>query len=350
MSVWWLADDRPGNLTQSLGLLDALKLPYRRLNLDITPASGNVCRTRFPELVPPWPRLLITTGGRTVQAAEWVKKQSGGTAKVVMLGRKGARRLLSFDAVVAPFYARLPKRHNLIETLLPLCRVSTRSLRQAAMQCPALLSAAEKPRVVVLVGGHSGRFLWNTEIALQMAKDLSRWIATQGGSLTLIASRRTGDEETAALARGLNGKGTLIAWKPDVSVPYLSYLAAADVLVVTGDSESMLAEALATPSPVYLYRLPERRLKVKKRLKVALRTIIYATLKERGLYAKWVHQGITLPPPRDYAVLHEKLEGLGHLRQFFPDVELVTAKRRPFNEAERVATELLNRGVVWKGE
>ncbi len=346
MSVWWLADDRPGNLTQSLGLLDALKLPYKRLNLDIMPGSGNVCRTRFPELAPPWPRLLITTGGRTALPAEWVKKQSGGTTRVVMLGRKGARRLLSFDAVVVPFYARLPKRDNLIETLLPLCRVDTRSLRRAAMQCPALLSAAEKPRVVVLVGGHSGRFLWNTEIALQMAKDLSRWVATQGGSLTLIASRRTGEEETAALARGLSGKGTLIAWKPGVSVPYLSYLAAADVLVVTGDSESMLAEALATSSPVYLYKLPEKALGAKKHFAAALRTFLYASLKERTLYAKWIHHGSMLPPPRDYTALHRKLEELGQLRYFAPGVALETTKRDPLNEAKWVADELRRRGVI----
>ncbi len=348
MSVWWLVDDRPGNLTQSSGLLDALKLPYqcKHLNFGIIPASGNVCRTRFPELAPPWPRLLITTGGRTALPAEWVKKQSGGMTKVVMLGRKGARRLLSFDAVVVPFYARLPKRDNLIETLLPLCRVNTRSLRQAAMQCPGLLSSADKPRVVVLVGGHSGRFLWNTEIALQMAKDLSQWVATQGGSLTLIASRRTGEEETAALARGLSGKGTLIAWKPGVSVPYLSYLAAADVLVVTGDSESMLAEALATSSPVYLYRLPELTVTAKKRYKTIWRVTLYSFLKKREEYAKWIHEGRVLPPPRDYAALHEKLEGLGRLRYFFPAVELVTAKRRPLNEAEGVAAELRRRGVI----
>ena len=46
-----------------------------------------------------------------------------------------------------------------------------------------------------------------------------------------------------------------------------SYLAFADVLIVTGESESMLAEAAATHKPVYIYPLPERPGNVKSQLK-----------------------------------------------------------------------------------
>ncbi len=348
MSTWLLVDDRPGNVTQSLGLLDALKISYqrKRLHLSIVPDSGNDCSTHFPELEAPWPELLITTGGRTVRAAEWVKKQSDGATRVVMLGRKGARRLLSFDAVVAPFYARLPRRDNLIETLLPLCRVNQAILRLAASEWPGLLSTAERPRVVALVGGHNGRFRWNTEIASRMAMELAQWVSSAGGTLTLIASRRTGEKERVALERGLKDRGKLIAWKPGGGVPYLSYLAAADVLVVTGDSESMLAEALATPSPVYLYRLPERSPTAKKRFKVVLRTTSYTYMRSRKWYAKWIHCGMVLPPPRDYSALYAKLEGLGQLQYFFPGSELVTTPRQPLNEAERVAQELQRLGIA----
>ena len=38
----------------------------------------------------------------------------------------------------------------------------------------------------------------------------------------------------------------------------MGYLALADVLIVTGESESMLAEAATTDIPLYIYPLPER--------------------------------------------------------------------------------------------
>jgi mitochondrial fission protein ELM1 len=40
--------------------------------------------------------------------------------------------------------------------------------------------------------------------------------------------------------------------------PYFGYVAGADALVVTGDSESMIAEACATGKPVYVYEIPEK--------------------------------------------------------------------------------------------
>ena len=78
--------------------------------------------------------------------------------------------------------------------------------------------------------------------------------------MKLLRRRRTGSESAEALAKSLLGAAQLYVWADGkADNPYLSYLAAADILVVTGESESMLMDAIATGKPVYIYPLRQRR-------------------------------------------------------------------------------------------
>ncbi len=321
--LWILADDRPGNLTQSLGLAQALGRLYEVKDI----------RDR---LLPPWPSLVIACGERTAPVAEWVKRQSGGEIRAVQIGRKGGRRLLSFDAVVAPFYARLPPAANLIETRAPLCRIDASRLRRAADRHPEILSQAASPRIVVLVGGYNSRFLWNSEIAARMAEELAVWTRAASGSLWLLTSRRTGDDETAVLRERVGDRGRVIAWGEEGDA-YLAYLAKADVLVVTGDSESMLAEALATAHPVYVYPLPPQLSGLKRSLRWQARTWLYLGARNQSFYRYWVHRGKIRPPPRDFQWWHRYLQEQGQIRIWSGREAVVRFRRDPLREAHRVA-------------
>jgi mitochondrial fission protein ELM1 len=71
-----------------------------------------------------------------------------------------------------------------------------------------------------------------------------------GATVFATTSRRTGPKATVALKKGLGPCCYLHEWQPDRSEnPYLAYLALADILIVTGESESMLADAAATGNP-----------------------------------------------------------------------------------------------------
>jgi hypothetical protein len=67
------------------------------------------------------------------------------------------------------------------------------------------------------------------------------------------ASRRTGAAATDALAMALAPvPHRLHRWGGTGYNPYLGFLAWAEVVVVSGDSVSMLSEALMTASPVFV--------------------------------------------------------------------------------------------------
>jgi mitochondrial fission protein ELM1 len=78
-------------------------------------------------------------------------------------------------------------------------------------------------------------------------------VAGFAGSVLATASRRTGSPAEEAMAAALAGHPhRLFHWGDAPPNPYAGFLAWADQVVVTGDSVSMLSEALATAGPVFI--------------------------------------------------------------------------------------------------
>lgn len=270
--VWVLVDDRPGNSTQSLGLAQVLDWPYDVKELHFTPLARWIKkflgpfaatdraldRPRSARLNPPWPDLVISAGWRPAQVARWIKRQSRGHTRIVQLGRKGGQVACLFDLVVSCSYFRLPPHPRRIDVAAPLTQVSPERLAEAAAHWKLEGEQSSHPRIVVLVGGVTKRHCWDADIAHRFSEDVRTFALKLGGTIFLVTSRRTGTKTTTALQSPFGDNAHLHQWQPEQkSNPYLAYLALADVIVVTGESESMLAEAAATGKPLYIYPLPE---------------------------------------------------------------------------------------------
>lgn len=270
--VWVLADERPGNTTQALGLVLALGWPYEIKELRFLPTTPRrqrwlgvwdaslqrVDRSCSVALHPPWPDLVIAAGWRLAIVSRWIKKQSRGHTRLVQLGRKGSQVAGLFDVVVSCSYFHLPSHPRRIELVAPLSQAAPQQIAEARVRWQSLFAQIPRPHVVILVGGTTKRHRWNAEIASRLGKEVHEFAEGIGGSVFAVTSRRTGTEATAALQAALSGH-QVHEWQPDQKEnPYLAYLATADMLVVTGESESMLAEAAAMGKPTYIYPLDER--------------------------------------------------------------------------------------------
>jgi mitochondrial fission protein ELM1 len=166
--------------------------------------------------------------------------------------------------------------------------------------------------------------------------EVRRFAEAMAGTVFATTSRRTGSKATAALKKGLGDSCYVHEWQPDDSEnPYLAYLALADILIVTGESESMLSDAAAAAKPIYIYPLPEQKLDRWTRLKEWIvargekqRLGLRGTIKpQRGLQyvcARLVERGIILPQP-DLHMLHETLVGSGVARFFGSKLSLTGA-------------------------
>ena len=338
LTVWALLDDQPGNSTQSLGLAQSLGWPMEVKHLRFKPLSR--IREFFADdspqllleapsspLVAPWPDLVIATGKRPSRIAKWIKQESLGKTKLIQIGRKGGIVADDFDLVITPNYCRQTPHPHRLTSLLPPTQASLDKLQQAKTQWHPHSEHDPQPRVVVLVGGNTKRHAFHKQEAIKFARDIKGFAQELNGSVYVTTSRRTGEEASQALMDELAGFAKIYQWKQDQKEsPYWGLLAWGDVIIVTGESESMIAEAAGTGKPLYIYGLPTKPLTLKGKLKEwIVQKAHHRPLNNRGtvrpqqkleLFCAWLIAKGWVLPMRDLTLLHQSLYDRGIAKPF----------------------------------
>jgi hypothetical protein len=115
-------------------------------------------------------------------------------------------------------------------------------------------------------------------------------------------------EAREAFFAALTAPGLRYTWRPnDPGNPYFGALALADQFIVSGDSASMLAEAVRRIRPVHVARLPMLLRKKRQRSEVLRRLLpafVYETLADWNL----------VKPNRAMDQLHQRLADDGLVR------------------------------------
>lgn len=265
--VWAILEGRAGDDNQVRNLVAALDWPcefktplFRMRDVVFHRITGRIAgRSGQPGLFkPPWPDMVVTIGGRSASAARWIKSQSNGRTKLICLGRPWAP-LHWFDLVVTTPQYRLPRLPNVLQNTLPLNRLPEPADGPSADQRVSEIEQLPSPRIAVMVGGSNGNFRFDRSVAVDMASRVDALARETGGSLMITTSPRSDPEAGRALLESVRAPHVGYLWRPEIKAqnPYAEFLQAADHIVVTADSASMIAEACATRAQVSLYELPE---------------------------------------------------------------------------------------------
>jgi len=260
-SLWVLLGNRHGDNRQLLAIADALDRPYRAVQLGfkrgarLAPARWFAHRLTWradPDLAPPWPRAVLAAGRKSVPAALWIRRASGGKTRLVHVNRPWAP-LAWFDLVVTTSQYGLPGRANVLVNLLPFVP----PLAPAPLPAAFAERAATLPRpwTAVLVGGNSRPFVLDAPAAGRLAGLVNAEVKRTGGGAWVLDSPRTPVAATAALERGLEVPALFVRFGRDENC-YAALLGLADRFIVTADSASMLTEALLSGKPVTPFALP----------------------------------------------------------------------------------------------
>lgn len=200
-------------------------------------------------------------------------------AKAIAIMRPGIFPVSKFDLVLMPEHDRPPERRNVTATIGSLNDVDAASMKEdferLTQARPALkcLEAADALKIGVLVGGNSKNYRFSTEMTLFLCQQLEKALQDFKGILLLTTSRRTPVDVVAILKERFKDhpccKLFVVATEenPGGTVGGIFHLS--DVLIVTGESISMVSEAAASGKYVVVFEphSREKKNKVKSFLK-----------------------------------------------------------------------------------
>jgi mitochondrial fission protein ELM1 len=260
---WVLTTGETGMRSQVIGLAEAIGLPFEEKQISLrAPWSwlpGHLCPLPLAgldpahdRLAPPWPRLLISCGRRSTAASIAVRRAARGRTMTVHIQDPQAPPS-AFDLVI-------PMRHDGLEgeNVFPvdtaLHRMSPAALAQGEKDWRERLKPNDGKLLGIILGGANRHYRFSAETIARLTA-IVRDAHDRGNSVIVTPSRRTEPAVTEALQREFGAQDWFTLWDGSGDNPYAGILALADRLVVTGESVSMVSEALATGHPVHVLPL-----------------------------------------------------------------------------------------------
>ena len=260
--VWVLLGPHKGDNNQLLALADGLGRPYRTIQMRYRwfahwPA---VCRSittagldaeARSEIAPPWPSLVLGIGQRSVPVARLIQRESYGQTKIIRLGDPMVSHSL-FDLVITTTQYAVRDGSNVIR--LPITITNQDNAEPTKFE-ERWLSSFARPRRLLVIGGKTSLWRFDANLLSETIRILQEKCKVAGGSVIAVTSPRT-SPALAAAAEAVLGKAGVVT---NAFPRYPVLLRAADEIHVTGDSVSMVSDAVASGKPVGLLRLePDR--------------------------------------------------------------------------------------------
>ncbi|MEX1060935.1 MAG: mitochondrial fission ELM1 family protein [Methyloceanibacter sp.] len=268
--TWIITDGSVGMEAQGIAVAEAVGLPFSlkrvrvrgvmrllpaRLQIYLPPGRLLHSVSSNEPLQPPWPRLVISIGRRSVPIALAIKRLSDPRAFALHIQNPKVPPKL-FDLIAAPVHDDF-EAPNVIATFGAVHSVTATRLAEAAKRFAPQVDPLPHPRITVLLGGESQAFSFPPEDAATFGAKLATLAREGGGSLLVTPSRRTGPASLAALSAAIKDVPHIV-WDGTGDNPYFAFLGLADAIVVTEDSVNMVTEGAGTGKPVYVQALPGR--------------------------------------------------------------------------------------------
>ena len=322
--VWVILSDKHGDNAQALRVAAALDWDFECKFVQmkehfvlgkprVRPSLDHIDGDRSDPLEAPWPDLIITIGRRPSSVALWVRQQSGGHAKIVLIG-KTSGPIERFDLVIASGESSFPPLSNVVGVTLPLMSIDTEAIAAAGETWRPRLADLPRPLIAMLVGGATGPFVYNHAVVERLARTVDEVMAETGGSVFITTSRRTPQSAVTALKDGLPAGARIFTWSPEAADnPYKGLLALADGFIVTGDSISMMVEVILCRKPLAIFPVPVSFIGSLDRWRRAFIRNLYA--KSEGGWFDRLRQPVArlfyrlrlANPTRDFAAFHQLL-------------------------------------------
>ena len=254
-----ITDGKIGDLVQCRGVAEAMGLAPREVVVAprapwrwLAPRGSGDPKERARLLTPPHPDIAIASGRRAIPYfARSSRLRSGRTFTICLKDPRAGLGVADFIWVPEHDPLRGP---NVLVTLTSPHGLSANRMAGERASLPIDIAALPRPRVTVLLGGPSGRNRFSNDNIARLC-DVLIALGEDACSFLVTPSRRTPPAFAKAVADALGHVDRPVrVWDGTGDNPYVPWMAAADALVVTGDSVNMVGEAAAMGRPVLVHR------------------------------------------------------------------------------------------------
>ena len=259
--IWALLGAHAGDNDQVIALAEAIGLPFEIKQLTynrwrhVGPhalGSSLISLTkasRADVLREPPPDLTLSAGHRSVAVVRGLRRRSRGRTRSIHLGfpRISAGH---FDLVITTPQYPMADHPNLLRIPYALTRIATEVPDAGDLQA---LQALPHPRQLLIVGGPTPFWTVEQPALMKALGEMIKQGGKDGGSIIATTSPRSPRSIGRQIAAKLESSQIpFLLAKPGVPPRLASMLAAADSVRVTGDSVSMVSDAIWTGKPVAL--------------------------------------------------------------------------------------------------
>ena len=277
--IWIVSEGSPGHVSQSVGLAEALAAaePAHIERLECRPRLNGFARRLVQRWMgekgrplPGWllrragldsaalpegkPDLILSSGGKSVFPARTLAARYG--APYVFLGERKPYSSAWFHTAFTP--SKFETGENDVSIDMIPTQVTSAKVKQAANDWP------ERPAGklwAALIGGASVSHRYTPEDWRAMALAMNGIAHREGIRWLVTTSRRTGAEVETCLRQTLDPSvvAEAVWWSERPEKKMSRYLGAAERLLVTQDSVTMVSEAIDSGRPVIVVRPRDTR-------------------------------------------------------------------------------------------
>ncbi|MCL2567349.1 MAG: mitochondrial fission ELM1 family protein [Alphaproteobacteria bacterium] len=208
------------------------------------------------------PQLIISIGRKSLPYAIYLKKKYP-KAKLVFLMPSGFLSQKYGDLI---FYHSYKQKNYHDSKYVPIITaphdLSVAKIKESLSNCQNIFANYKKPIISVLIGGSAKKIKLTHAAIDDLLLSIFKVQQTTGGSIFITTSRRTGkqnEEYIKSKLQNLINANKCFFWgyyqQSSQTNPYHAILGAADYVVITGESISMISEAvsLSANTGVYIF-------------------------------------------------------------------------------------------------
>lgn len=255
-----ISDNKPGHLSQIQSVLDVLKVKNKIYVLKNSllgkisfPLPLGVKKSKVDEIINNLknniPNIILVVGRRNLSIALYLKniiKLHNPNVKLVFLMPPGILNHKSIDFIFMHCY-KMKNHVKYSNNIIPIEFSPARlTLNKDIQSYKGFLEGKSKvkPYIGVIIGGKAKGVVWNKKIANILCKAIKALQKKNNGYLFVCNSRRTGSKISMFIENNLPENSSFYRFNDPNHNPYLDIVTKSNILVVTAESTSMIADCI----------------------------------------------------------------------------------------------------------